>query len=388
MTLAVTLTVGSAGDVVGPEEAGTEFHFVVLGDSQFDDPPGFNRLIDEVRLLLPAFVIQVGDMIEGYSGNLEQLDDEWRRFKNQVAPLAPIAYLPVPGNHDLYNDNLRSDPRIADLFRNLWGATHYTFHYGNSTFIVLNTDSPENENRIDPAQWQWLEQALNTSSAEHIFLFMHRPPRLLVNADALHKLLIRHPVKFVFYGHHHHYHFEERDGIAYVMTNAAADSGLDHQELGSFDHFLQVSVRDEQINLGVVRAGAVMPPDSAHPSDNYDLFSINRSLAPAVVELTALAERRWEMQIPLRNPSARTLQLYIECGSADNRWQFSPEAIEPIELAPDSQQALTLEVGYSENRQPESDPVCQIKLPFLTAPGIWIDHLVTVVGKPGPQADR
>ena len=66
--------------VVGPIPAGDEFTFVVLGDSQFHDPATYNRMIDDVRHLSPAFVVQVGDMIEGY------LDDPGRciRFSREL----------------------------------------------------------------------------------------------------------------------------------------------------------------------------------------------------------------------------------------------------------------------------------------------------------------
>ena len=36
-----------------------EFHFVILGDSQFHDPAKFNRIVDQTKLLMPAFVISL-----------------------------------------------------------------------------------------------------------------------------------------------------------------------------------------------------------------------------------------------------------------------------------------------------------------------------------------
>ena len=46
-----------------PVEPDHEFTFVVLGDSQFELPNTFNRLIDEIVHLYPSFVIQVGDIV-------------------------------------------------------------------------------------------------------------------------------------------------------------------------------------------------------------------------------------------------------------------------------------------------------------------------------------
>ena len=45
-----------------PTPAQNEFHFAVLGDSQFHDPATFNRMIDDLTYIRPAFVVQVGDI--------------------------------------------------------------------------------------------------------------------------------------------------------------------------------------------------------------------------------------------------------------------------------------------------------------------------------------
>ena len=42
-----------------------QFKFVVLGDSQFENPKTFEEIVKETELLHPAFVIHVGDMIHG-----------------------------------------------------------------------------------------------------------------------------------------------------------------------------------------------------------------------------------------------------------------------------------------------------------------------------------
>ena len=365
-----------------PASAEDEFHFVVLGDSQFHDPAGFNRIIDDVRLLYPAFVIQVGDMIEGYTSDLTAVNREWDRFRQQIAPLAPIAFMPVPGNHDLYNASRQADPAIEQIYLETWGATYYSFSYRNSLMIVLNTDAPGHEQTIDDGQWQWLVDTLQQNSRDHIFVFMHRPPDSLRNAEALHELLLKHPVRYVFYGHHHHYHFDERDGIRYVMTNAAADSALTADAVGSFDHFLQVTVRDSITGFAVIRADSIENPAYVHPSDNYDLFSIARELTPRRVVLTELpqanGERRWQMPIRLNNPTDRELNLYIQCSSNDDRWLFNPEALDAIELGAGEQEEIGLEASYLAGRQPESSPTCEIQVPFQKRDGDWVDYTVTI----------
>ena len=121
-------------------DAKSEFHFVVLGDSQFHDAAGFNRIVDEVTRLQPAFVVQVGDMIEGYLPDTPSLHAEWKRFRNQIAPLGSIPFVAVPGNHDVYDATKLPSPTATAIYREYWGDLFFTFTYENARFIVLNSD--------------------------------------------------------------------------------------------------------------------------------------------------------------------------------------------------------------------------------------------------------
>ena len=376
----LTIALGTAQAAPTPEPATREFHFAVLGDSQFHDPATYNRMIDDLRHLSPAFVIQVGDMIEGYRDDPAEVRAEWRRFLNQIAPLAPTAFLPVPGNHDLYNANRRADKKLEDVYRDVWGEPYYAFDYLNATFIVLNSDAPDEERRIGSEQWRWLAETLERSNSEHVFAFMHRPPSSLKNADKLHRLLREHPVKYVFYGHHHHYHFSRKDGIGYVMTNAAADGGTPLDRAGNFDHLLQVTVRDSEVRFAVIRADAVEAPDYVHPDDNNDLFALTRKFAPDSTPLKS-ASGGWRMTFPLRNPTDRALTVYVECGSTDERWQHQPRQIAPLTLGPQASTELTMSWSQSTSRQSESDPYCDLRVPFQTAHGDWLEHRARVVGQ-------
>jgi 3',5'-cyclic AMP phosphodiesterase CpdA len=301
--LAWPATAGDASPVV-PQPARDEFHFVVLGDSQFDDPATFNRMIDDVRHLNPAFVVQVGDMIDGYAG-ADEISEQWQRFRQQIGPLGHIPFVPVPGNHDLYGPERRAEPEIETIYRGLWGPTYRSFDYRNARFVILNSDAPGAERRIGEAQLAWLEARLAESTAEHVFVFLHRPPATLDDAATLHALLRRFPVRFVFYGHQHHYHYLERDGVRYVMTNAAADNVVPYPEVGGYDHFLLVTVRDGDAGFAVVHADAVEPPDSADAEANQVLFALWRGLAPESVPLADAGSQRWTMDLPIANPTGR-----------------------------------------------------------------------------------
>jgi len=364
---------GAEAPLTLPTPAADEFQFVVLGDSQFHDPPRFNRLIDDIRHLNPAFVVQVGDMIEGYA-DPDVVAAEWARFRQQIAPLDDIPFMPVPGNHDLYNAERLADPLLEQLYRAQWGATYYAFDYRHVRFIILNSDAPGAERSIGAVQWRWLEARLAEAAGRQIILFMHRPPASLENAEALHALLRQHPVRYLFYGHQHHYHFQVRDGIRYVMTNAAATGALPIPEVGGFHHLLLVSVRDAEIRYAVIPADSIRAPDTVTPADNQDLFDLHRQLAPPALALTAAGENRWTVSLPLFNPTTRALTLYLQCRSQDHRWIFTPAAIAPVQLAAGARVELPMALHFDATRRPESTPVCEVQLPYQTSHGAWINY--------------
>ncbi len=378
LLLSILAAAGYSEEIEAPASEPNEFHFVVLGDAQFHSPAKFNRIIDQTRRLQPAFVIQVGDLIEGYNSNLTDIQNEWDRFAQQIAPLGDIAYYPVPGNHDLYGGNKKVDKRLERIFVERWGPLYFSFTYKNTLIIGLNTDSTAGTNRITGRQLKWFENTLAASQATHKFVFMHRPAFLLQNAREMHALFAEHDVDNVIYGHHHHYHFSERDGVGYTMTNATGKSAHDEPLIGGFSHLLQVSVRGGDVEVAVIPADAVKPRDAVIPIDNYDFFALDRGLVPRQVTLDERGKRTFGIDIPLNNTSERDVQLLVSCSSLDNRWTFSPAAIPPLALTKQSQETLMVTASFAADRVPESLPVCTIRVPFQTGHGEWIEFARTV----------
>ena len=144
----------STGAAVDPTPTGEEFTFIVLGDSQFHQPVAYNRLINDVARLQPAFTVQVGDMIQGYASG-EQVANEWQRFQTQIAPLLKPkgpTFVPVPGNHDVYGPTKKTNAEVLSIYTKLWGPTYRAFNYRDSLFVVLNTDELRRENQISGKQ--------------------------------------------------------------------------------------------------------------------------------------------------------------------------------------------------------------------------------------------
>ena len=55
-----------------------DFHFVVVSDRTGEHRDGvFHDAMAQINLLEPAFVVSVGDLIEGYTEDPETLREEW-----------------------------------------------------------------------------------------------------------------------------------------------------------------------------------------------------------------------------------------------------------------------------------------------------------------------
>ena len=373
-----------AAAVQPPREPEHEFTFVVLGDSQFHLPNTFNRLIDDIVHLYPAFVIQVGDMISGYVEDLDEFRAQWKRFHAQIAPLREIPFYPVPGNHDVLDSSHK--PGGEKIYKEVWGATYYSFDYRNAHFIVLNTDDREGS-EIAGEQLEWLKRDLGgTRKQDHIFVFFHRPIYSLKNEEELHQLFLEHDVSAVVYGHKHHLNYRERDGIPYIMTMSATRLSTPFpQEAGNLHHMLLVTVRDNTFRIAVVKAGSVLPPDIVSPEDNSRLFNLqHRFFSEKEIAFEALKEKDYgyEVVLEVNNPSDQDLLAFFEWELPNARWTVGPSKGRRVSLpAGTKEYPITFLLRRSNSHPPEAFPTCIARLLYLTAAGdvVHFEHTFEIV---------
>jgi predicted phosphodiesterase len=375
--LGIALLWSHADAIEPPKPPENEFTFVVLGDSQFNNVHVFNRLVEEVTLLYPSFVIQVGDLIDGYVDDIDEVKKQWRRFKGQLAPLADIPYFPVPGNHDVLGKDAKPNAEVEAVYHEIWGDFYYSFDYRNAHFVILDTDYRDEIGRVGSEQFRWLEQDLNANhNKAHIFVFFHRPLDSLKNSDQLHQLFTQHPVRAVFYGHAHHYHYFERDGIQYVMTNASGNMGTNIPQAGSFFHFIFASVRDGKFRFGVVKAGSVLPPTVAWPEDNAGLFGLKRkALAIKEISATELVKtaQGYDVTLKLSNPTSQEVWAQLQWNLPDGRWRVLPNRASRVILnAGTTEQEIRFTFVRTDGSLPEGWPSCRVSIPYLTKNGEWV----------------
>ena len=194
------------------------FRFVVMSDDTGSAVAGqWEEAVREVNLLKPDFVMSVGDCIEGYITDTDDLTAMWNKFDAKVKKLdAPFYY--CPGNHDV------SNPVMQKMWIARYGAggrTYYSFDYRGCHFVVLDTATPMFMSDLlftsdfMKEQLAWLKKDLaSAENAKHVFAFYHVPlPQ--TGYGGWRELVKLFPAgkTTVFNGHFHQLSYSKPDGI-------------------------------------------------------------------------------------------------------------------------------------------------------------------------------
>ena len=110
------------------------FQFAIVTDRTGGHREGvFMDAVNKLNLLQPEFVMSVGDLIEGYTTDMDDLNRQWDEFDGFVKQLEmPFFYL--PGNHDITNQVME------DLWKKRLGSTYFHFVYRDVLFLALNSE--------------------------------------------------------------------------------------------------------------------------------------------------------------------------------------------------------------------------------------------------------
>lgn len=233
------------------DDSNEDFDFVVVTDRTGEHRDGvFESAMPKVNLLQPAFVMSVGDMIEGYSEDRSVLDAEWEEFEGFIAQLGmPFFY--VPGNHDLSNETM------AHVWRERFGASYYHFIYKDVLFLALNSElfsmvSQPGTSLAGPDlqadQLAYAERVLaDHPNVRWTLVFIHQP---LWDAQQIHPDWLKiegwlgDRPHTVFAGHIHEYTLHRRHGRDYItLATTGGGSGMRGLLHGEFDHVALVSMR-------------------------------------------------------------------------------------------------------------------------------------------------
>jgi len=232
------------------------FTFAVFGDNRpankaSPQPEVFKRLVDEVNLIHPDFSLLLGDVIYGYRSSLARLREQWSGFMDLYLS-STVPMFVAPGNHEIQTESVpgSGNPIAQALYVAHLGRPYYAFEYGNSLFIVLDTDLVGEAYLVTGRQLTWLRGMLELGRGyRHVFVFLHKPVvtyeggDTLGNAEQLRKMFAEYRVTAVFQGHDHTYYYRRIEGVDYYVTGGAGAPLYVRAEAGGVHHYLLVTVK-------------------------------------------------------------------------------------------------------------------------------------------------
>jgi len=228
----------------GPET----FHFAVVSDRTGGHRARiFSQAVEQLNMLQPAFVVSVGDLIEGYTKEPAVLAEQWREFQGYVARLQmPFFY--VPGNHDMAN------AVEATEWQARFGRRYYHFVFRDVLFLMLCSDDPHEEGfdgRLSKEQTEWAATVLKENAkVRWTIVSVHKPLWTHKNIEKngwldAEQALQGRPYT-VFAGHIHRYQKSVRQGMNYYqLATTGGVSKMRGLAYGEFDHIAWVTMKKE-----------------------------------------------------------------------------------------------------------------------------------------------
>jgi hypothetical protein len=247
---------GSPAAAQRAARANDSFQFVILGDRTGETEPGvYERVWQEAAAEEPAFVLSVGDSIQGL--NDATTEAEWRQFEQILTPYRRFLLYLTPGNHDIWS------ARSEALFRKYAAhppqalhLTHYSFDYSQAHFTILDNSRSDS---FSPEELQFLQMDLEAHKDQPVkFIVSHRPSWLVDGMFQdprfrLHELAKRYGVQYVLAGHSHQMLSIDLAGVKYVSMVSAGGHLRGTQEYrdGWFFGYALVGVRGRTVDFHI-----------------------------------------------------------------------------------------------------------------------------------------
>jgi hypothetical protein len=189
------------------------FKFVAYGDNR-TQPKVHAAVLERMSAFKPDFILQTGDQVA--DGNNQA---QWKEFWEVAGKaLSETAYYPSLGNHERHG---------APYFQYFDVPAEYSFEYGNTHFVALDSNRPASEYA---AQQEWLRKDLQAhQDAKWRVVFFHHTVHTCVDmpdrraesierAKRLEPIFAAGHVQLVINGHDHNYQHHLAHGITYLVT--------------------------------------------------------------------------------------------------------------------------------------------------------------------------
>ncbi|MGI9457282.1 MAG: metallophosphoesterase, partial [Aeoliella sp.] len=340
------------------------FQIAIMTDRTGGHRPGiWMDAVSKLNQLRPEFVMSVGDLIEGYTGDRPQVEREWQEFLGFVDQM-DMRFFFVAGNHDLTN------PMMHQVWREHFGPEWYSFDYKRVHFVCLSSEDPVD--RLGDEQLAWLKEDLaKHANARWTLLFLHKPLWVRAerdlsagNADRtnwkqVERLLVDRP-HTVFAGHVHHYVQYERNGREYYsLGTTGGASQLRGNAFGEFDHVMWLTMESDGPHLINLRLDGMLPANVVTEQSigrfNQFLTKTSVEVAPILIENADIAGfSEGEISIRLSNDFDEPVEMV---GTIDGL-PLRGLTVDPMDLklaaAPNAVAELRVRVQFAEPVQFET----------------------------------
>lgn len=237
------------------------FQFAIVTDRTGGHRVGiFRDAVDKLNLLMPELVVCVGDLIEGYTEDIEQLDKEWKEF-NAMTDLLTVPFFYLPGNHDISNKVMQKE------WEKRFGRRYYHFIYKNVLFILMDTNDGDGV-AYSNEQVEYVKKVLaDNPDVRWTLFFMHHPVWMYDNSDIKNMFA---PVEeslgdrnyTVYAGHMHRYHHSMvNKRNYYVLATTGGGSRLRGPRFGEFDHITWITMSDNGPIMANLKLDGILPYD-------------------------------------------------------------------------------------------------------------------------------
>ena len=344
--------------------------FAVIGDRTGGHEPGIHgEIMGEIERMKPDFVVGVGDMIEGYSGDIAAIEEEWKQYAALARTLTMPFYM-VPGNHDIW------DSTSAELYRKHISEPYYSFDTGPLHFIMLDTGRWSTETSFPQEQLDWLKSDLEQNrQAEYTIAAYHIPYWIETVAkgqpDRLHDIFVAYGVDAVFTGHYHVYFSGKYDGIVYTGVGSSGghcEPGL----TGLKYHFMWVTADNEGISIAPIEMGSVRRWDEV-TAETFNLVNDIRREAMQVDKIplgTATSLEEAAFEVTVKNFSGDSTLSGTLQWSVEGPWSIRPKRL-PIQIAPGESHKASFQARTRGPLYPA--PTVSLAYPYASGKSIDIE---------------
>ncbi|WNC68039.1 metallophosphoesterase family protein [Thalassotalea nanhaiensis] len=277
--------------------------FAIIGDLTGGERQGvFNVGAESIYAMKPDFIMSIGDLIEGGTKDIVQMDKEWQAFNSKLNN-RDIAFYPTVGNHDISNTTMRK------WYEETIGPRYYHFVFKNALFLVLDSedfshdffselqmkrdeaikvykkdpnDFPYTEyaqmdqrkfGEISDRQTDYFKTVINDNKdVRWTFLFMHKPVWQDGKKKNFKKLeqALKGNNYTVFNGHVHSYKYTKRLGQDYIQI-ATTGGEMNARDGINMDHIMWVGLKGNTPSYLNIKLNGMADKTGKAPADGDKL---------------------------------------------------------------------------------------------------------------------